>query len=49
LGGKRSLEVKGLVGLYIEVEKSLSWGGDSFNGVWAPLKAICLSMVLWEV
>ena len=38
LGRKRSLGVKGLVGLNIEVEKYLSWRGDSFHGVWAPLK-----------
>ena len=38
LGGKRSLRVKGLVGLNIEVEKYFSWRGDSFHGVWAPLK-----------
>ena len=37
LGGKRSLGVKGLVGLNIEVEKSSSWRGDSFHGVWALL------------
>ena len=30
LRGKRSLGVKGLVGLDIEVEKSFSWRGDSF-------------------
>ena len=41
--------MKGLVGLNIEVEKSFSWRGDSFHGVWAPLKAIFLSIVLWEV
>ena len=44
-----TLGVKGLVGLAIEVEKSFSWREDNFHGVWAPLEAICISIVLWEV
>ena len=36
--GREEKWVKGLVGIYIEVEKSFSWRGDSFHGVWAPLK-----------
>ena len=38
LGREEKPWVKGLVGLNIEVEKSFSWRGDSFHGVWAPLK-----------
>ena len=45
LGREENLWVQGLVGLDIVVEKSFSWRGDSFHGVWAPLKTYAFLII----